>query len=287
MILNAGTWPEGTYYMAVQAINPNGIGSAWSEEILFENHLISTEFTASANELSTADTLHVSPIYAREGGNYQYKLYPDGRVVNQTTNGTADIVFDSYGTKTVTLSLDGHTFSQGIQVLPFRREAANGYSGYSFDFNQDGWPEGFSIKLYSNTQGTFKELMKSFNTDLYINHGGYVVDFNQDGLPDILGNSMTVNNQKKRFLLNDGDMDFHTYEEDLCLNTPGNPIADNIGLTPIGDIDNNGLVDFVSLNTFYKNNGNGVLEESCCMKVRNISSPLPWLISTKTVIWIL
>lgn len=99
MILNAGTWPEGTYYMAVQAINPNGIGSAWSEEILFENHLISTEFTASANELSTADTLHVSPIYAREGGNYQYKLYPDGRVVNQTTNGTADIVFDSYGTK--------------------------------------------------------------------------------------------------------------------------------------------------------------------------------------------
>lgn len=261
MILNAGTWPEGTYYMAVQAINPNGIGSAWSEEILFENHLISTEFTASANELSTADTLHVSPIYAREGGNYQYKLYPDGRVVNLTTNGTADIVFDSYGTKTVTLSLDGHTFSQGIQVLPFRREAANGYSGYSFDFNQDGWPEGFSIKLYSNTQGTFKELMKSFNTDLYINHGGYVVDFNQDGLPDILGNSMTVNNQKKRFLLNDGDMDFHTYEEDLCLNTPGNPIADNIGLTPIGDIDNNGLVDFVSLNTFYKNNGNGVLEE--------------------------
>lgn len=139
MILNAGTWPEGTYYMAVQAINPNGIGSAWSEEILFENHLISTEFTASANELSTADTLHVSPIYAREGGNYQYKLYPDGRVVNLTTNGTADIVFDSYGTKTVTLSLDGHTFSQGIQVLPFRREAANGYSGYSFDFNQDGW----------------------------------------------------------------------------------------------------------------------------------------------------
>lgn len=83
--------------------------------------------------------------------------------------------------------------------------------------------EGFSIKLYSNMQGTFKELMKSFNTDLYINHGGYVVDFNQDGLPDILGNSMTVNNQKKRFLLNDGDMDFHTYEEDLCLNTPEIP----------------------------------------------------------------
>lgn len=261
MMLNAGTWPEGTYYMAVQTISPNGIGSVWSEEISFKNHLVSTEFTASANELSTADTLHISPIYAREGGNYQYKLHPDGRVINQMTNGTADIVFDSYGSKTVTLSLDGHTFSQGIRVLPFRKETVDSYSGYAFDLNQDGWPEGYSIKLYSNTQGTFKELMKSFNTDLYINHGGYVVDFNQDGLPDILGNSMTVNNQKKRFLLNDGNMDFHAYEGDLCLNTPGNPMADNIGLTPIGDIDNNGLIDFVSLNTIYKNNGNGVLEE--------------------------
>lgn len=261
MMLNAGTWPEGTYYMAVQTISPNGIGSAWSEEISFENHLVSTEFTASANELSTADTLRISPIYAREGGNYQYKLHPDGRVINQMPNGTADIVFDSYGSKTVTLSLDGHTFSQGIRVLPFHKENAGSYSGNAFDLNQDGWPEGYSIKLYSNTQGTFKELMKSFNTDLYINHGGYVVDFNQDGLPDILGNSMTVNNQKKRFLLNDGNMDFHAYEGDLCLNTPGNPMADNIGLIPIGDIDNNGLIDFVSLNTIYKNNGNGVLEE--------------------------
>lgn len=261
MMLNAGTWPEETCYMAVQTISPNGIGSAWSEEISFENHLVSTEFTASANELSTADTLHISPIYAREGGNYQYKLHPDGRVINQMTNGTADIVFDSYGSKTVTLSLDGHTFSQGIRVLPFHKENVGSYSGCAFDLNQDGWPEGYSIKLYSNTQGTFKELMKSFNTDLYINHGGYVVDFNQDGLPDILGNSMTVNNQKKRFLLNDGNMDFHAYEGDLCLNTPGNPMADNIGLTPIGDIDNNGLIDFVSLNTIYKNNGNGVLEE--------------------------
>lgn len=273
MMLNAGTWPEGTYYMAVQAISPNDIGSAWSEEILFENHLVSTEFTASANELSTADTLHISPIYAHEGGNYQYKLHPDGRVVNQTANGTADIVFDCYGSKTVTLSLDGHTFSQGIQVLPFRKEIADNYRGCSFDLNQDGWPEGFSTKLYSNTQGTFKELMKSFNTDLNIK-SGYVVDFNQDGLPDILSNSITVNNQKRRFLLNDDDMDFHTYEGDIWLNTPGNPMADNIELTPIGDIDNNGLVDFVSLNTIYKNNGNGVLEEKLLYEGTEYITPI-------------
>ena len=119
MILNAGTWPEGTYHIAVQAIAPNGTGSAWSEETSFENHLVSPAFTASVNELSTADTLHIAPIYAREGANYQYNLQPDGRIVSQNTDGSADIVFESYGQKTVTLSLDGHTFTQGVRVLPF------------------------------------------------------------------------------------------------------------------------------------------------------------------------
>ena len=40
MMLNAGTWPEGTYHITVQAITPNGIGSAWSEDTSFENHLV-------------------------------------------------------------------------------------------------------------------------------------------------------------------------------------------------------------------------------------------------------
>ena len=86
MMLNAGTWPEGTYHIAVQAITPNGIGSAWSEETSFENHLVSPAFTASVNELSTADTLHIAPIYAREGANYQYNLQPDGRIAVSYTH---------------------------------------------------------------------------------------------------------------------------------------------------------------------------------------------------------
>ena len=202
MMLNAGTWPEGTYHITVQAITPNGIGSAWSEDTSFENHLVSPAFTASVNELSTADTLHVAPIYAREGANYQYNLQPDGRIVCQNTDGSADIVFESYGQKNVTLSLDGHTFTQGVRVLPFHTETGeDGYSGSVFDLNQDGWAEGFTQRFYTNAQGTFKELMKSFNTDLDISHGGYVVDFNRDGLPDIYGNYLKVNNQQKRFLL--------------------------------------------------------------------------------------
>ncbi|WP_443688874.1 FG-GAP repeat domain-containing protein, partial [Paraprevotella xylaniphila] len=186
LMLNAGTWPEGTYHIAVQAISPDGIGSAWSKETSFENHLVSPAFTASVNELSTADTLHIAPIYAREGANYQYNLQPDGRIVSQNADGSADISFESFGQKTVTLSLDGHTFTQGVQVVPFRTETnEDGYSGNVFDLNQDGWAEGFSERFYTNTQGTFKELMKSFNTDLNISHGGYVVDFNRDGRPDI------------------------------------------------------------------------------------------------------
>lgn len=262
LMLNAGTWPEGTYHIAVQAISPDGIGSAWSKETSFENHLVSPAFTASVNELSTADTLHIAPIYAREGANYQYNLQPDGRIVSQNRDGSADIVFENYGLKTVTLSLDGHTFTQGVRVLPFHTETGeDGYSGNVFDLNQDGWAEGFSERFYTNTQGTFKELMKSFNTDLNISHGGYVVDFNRDGRPDIYSNDLKVSDQQKRFLLNDGDMDFHAYEGEICLNTPNNPIGEHDYLTPIGDMDNDGRVDFASGTLMYKNTANGTWEE--------------------------
>lgn len=262
LMLNAGTWPEGTYHIAVQAISPDGIGSAWSKETSFENHLVSPAFTASVNELSTADTLHIAPIYAREGANYQYNLQPDGRIVSQNRDGSADIVFENYGLKTVTLSLDGHTFTQGVRVLPFHTETGeDGYSGNVFDLNQDGWAEGFSERFYTNTQGTFKELMKSFNTDLNISHGGYVVDFNRDGRPDIYSNYLKVSDQQKRFLLNDGDMDFHAYEGEICLNTPNNPIGEHDYLTPIGDMDNDGRVDFASGTLMYKNTANGTWEE--------------------------
>ena len=262
LMLNAGTWPEGTYHIAVQAISPDGIGSAWSKETSFENHLVSPAFTASVNELSTADTLHIAPIYAREGANYQYNLQPDGRIVSQNADGSADISFESFGQKTVTLSLDGHTFTQGVQVVPFRTETnEDGYSGNVFDLNQDGWAEGFSERFYTNTQGTFKELMKSFNTDLNISHGGYVVDFNRDGRPDIYSNYLKVSDQQKRFLLNDGDMDFHAYEGEICLNTPNNPIGEHDYLTPIGDMDNDGRVDFASGTLMYKNTANGTWEE--------------------------
>lgn len=262
LMLNAGTWPEGTYHIAVQAISPDGIGSAWSKETSFENHLVSPAFTASVNELSTADTLHIAPIYAREGANYQYNLQPDGRIVSQNADGSADISFESFGQKIVTLSLDGHTFTQGVQVVPFRTETGeDGYSGNVFDLNQDGWAEGFSERFYTNTQGTFKELMKSFNTDLNISHGGYVVDFNRDGRPDIYSNYLKVSDQQKRFLLNDGDMDFHAYEGEICLNTPNNPIGEHDYLTPIGDMDNDGRVDFASGTLMYKNTANGTWEE--------------------------
>lgn len=262
LMLNAGTWPEGTYHIAVQAISPDGIGSAWSKETSFENHLVSPAFTASVNELSTADTLHIAPIYAREGANYQYNLQPDGRIVGQNTDGSADILFESFGQKNVTLSLDGHTFTQGVRVLPFRTETGeDGYSGSVFDLNQDGWAEGFTQRFYTNAQGTFKELMKSFNTDLNISHGGYVVDFNRDGQPDIYGNYLKVSDQQKRFLLNDGNMDFHAYEGEICLNTPSNPIGQYDYLTPIGDLDNDGRVDFIENTLMYKNTANGVWEE--------------------------
>ena len=275
LMLNAGTWPEGTYHIAVQAISPDGIGSAWSKETSFENHLVSPAFTASVNELSTADTLHIAPIYAREGANYQYNLQPDGRIVGQNRDGSADIVFENYGLKTVILSLDGHTFTQGIRVLPFRTdESEDGYSGNVFDLNQDGWAEGFSERFYTNTQGTFKELMKSFNTDLNISHGGYVVDFNRDGRPDIYGNYLKVSDQQKRFLLNDGDMDFHAYEGEICLNTPSNPIGQYDYPTPIGDLDNDGRVDFKKNNIIYKNTANGVWEQKNFAKEETYYDPI-------------
>ncbi len=269
---NAGSWPEGTYYLSVQAISPDGTGSPWSTATAFDNRLMSGEFIASTNEMSTIDTLRVQPLHVRSGSTYSYALQPDGHVASQEADGSARIVFESYGLKTVTLSADGHTFTQHVRVNPFRTETGeDGYSGSVFDLNQDGWPEGYETKLYSNTQGTFKELMKSFNTVLNASHGGFITDFNLDGLPDIYGNYLKVNGEQKRFLLNDGSMDFHAYEGDVCLNTPSNPIGQYDYLVPFGDIDNDGRVDFIKNGLMYKNTESGVWEQKLLAENAGVS----------------
>ena len=58
-------------------------------------------------------------------------------------------------------------------MLPFHTETGeDGYSGSVFDLNQDGWAEGFTQRFYTNTQGTFKELMKEYRAELQDNDCG-------------------------------------------------------------------------------------------------------------------
>lgn len=260
MTLNAGTWPEGTCYIAVQTVSGDGRGSAWSDEVTLDNRLLSTEFVTSSHLISTVDTLTVSPLMARQGTEYTYDAAPDGRIVSQGSDGTAHITFASHGLKDVTLTADGHSFTQRVRVVPMRTDRSqDGYAGQVFDFDQDGWVEGFAGKFHTNDRGTFKELAQSFNSTLDINHEGYAIDYDRDGRADVYGNYITAGSQKPRVLLNRGGMDFEAHDGDIYANGSTQPMITYP--YPVGDIDNDGLVDFVAASRLYRNDGGGQLTE--------------------------
>lgn len=130
------------------------------------------------------------------------------------------------------------------------------------ELNGDGKPD-FIASNGNDTKMYLSQPDRSYKATSCPSLGSQLTqaDLNRDGRPDIYGNYLKVSDQQKRFLLNDGDMDFHTYEGEICLNTSNSPIGQYNYLTPIGDMDNDGRVDFIENTLMYKNTANGVWEE--------------------------
>lgn len=258
--LDLRSWPSGTYYVSVQAIDPNHAGSAWSEEISFRHTYIPVEFTLSSTQTSTALTLDIHYTVS-DGMTHSWQL--DGADIKSDSRGLMTIQWDKPGTKeiihTMTAS-DGTqaTSRQTVSVManwltssdnnPFYRN----YYPQFFDYDNDGLvdfvaPVADNAGLYHNDgNGTFSKAKGIFNQGLSFSKCAWV-DWNMDGKADVIYYDYAT--QKHGLLLNNGNGSF-TKQSNVNISVPELPIDIK------ADFNNDGLVDFTGYG-LYRNDGNG------------------------------
>lgn len=257
--LDLRSWPSGTYYVSVQAIDPNHAGSAWSEEISFRHTYIPVEFTLST-QTSTALTLDIHYTVS-DGMTHSWQL--DGADIKSDSRGLMTIQWNKPGTKeiihTMTAS-DGTqaTSRQTVTVManwltssdnnPFYRN----YYPQFFDYDNDGLvdfvaPVADNAGLYHNDgNGTFSKAKGIFNQGLSFSKCAWV-DWNMDGKADVIYYDYTT--QKHGLLLNNGNGNF-TKQSNVNISVPELPIDIK------ADFNNDGLVDFTGYG-LYRNDGDG------------------------------
>ena len=106
---------EGTYYIAVQAIDAGGLGGAWSDDAVYQHKKYAADFSISHSEMTTADTLQLA---ARkiDGATYKWDI-ADGTIISGEGN-RIDVTFSSYGEREIGLTItlaDGSTLTAGTR----------------------------------------------------------------------------------------------------------------------------------------------------------------------------
>lgn len=238
-LINTQAWGKGDYYIAVQAIDPSGLASPWSEETLFTNNVLAVDYLISSPMITTTDTLHVvlnTPFQP----DYQYAWdFGEGSEVIQSTDTEWQVVYHQAGSKTMRLTVtdeEGLTADKErslyVQPVYMRRwtHMAEGqgdveyqtYTGRFMDLNMDGnndligtMKQGWSALhgvLQNDGKGNFQKVGRTYNSDFEpsTSHRAEIIDYNMDGLPDFV-----VPSNKGNLFINEGDFDFTYSTEDL------------------------------------------------------------------------
>ena len=224
--VNVAGWAEGDYYISVQAIDPSGLGGAWSDEIVYHHSLLSADFAIDKLEISTVDTLTVQ-YSGVVNPNYTYTWnFGDSAIVISQESQTYRSAWNTGGIKTISLQVTDNTgrtsplVKKQIQVDAVRFDVAPGIARLTYlDMDGDGIMEGFGrygdvdgFYTYKG-DGTFKKIARTYNTDISVSNwtgwsslnypeGLNVQDYNMDGLPDVI-----FPTNKGTVMLNDGDLD--------------------------------------------------------------------------------
>ena len=248
-LFNTSAMEEGTYYIAVQAIDAGGLGSAWSDEAVYQHKKAEADFSISHSEMTTADTLQLA---ARkiDGATYKWDV-ADGTIISAEGN-RAEVVFYSYGERKIGLTTtlaDGSVLTaepKTVKVLMFTRGSDSGllsaYGDFNFDGNIDGFGRdsfGSSTGLVSNDgKAVFTKVAKLYNTDLEGTVYG-ILDFNKDGYLDFM-----IDADKGNVFINSGFDDFsfeYSKKEHTVIN--GNYDYYPIGML-LGDMNNDGYPEW-------------------------------------------
>lgn len=264
--IDVSGWHPGTYYIAVQAIDPNHKGGPWSDELVYEHSVLGSGFMVDNIEFTTADTLSISFDRAMlQNYTYEWDFGQDAVIVSDT-NDLIKIVYDTAGDKEIslrTMDAQGQSTEKTVlvKVSAVRTNADNDryeqYGGTALvyaDWDADGNIDLLSSNgFYQNDgQGSVNGVGKIFNLNLtFDSYYGTVnvVDYNMDGLPDVIGPT-----NKGNVLINVGDFNFSF----LDIENPEYFRSSRV--TNLVDLNNDGLVDvlydFYSSIVISKNPGN-------------------------------
>eukprot|EP01029_Cantina_marsupialis_P023175 TRINITY_DN573927_c0_g2_i1.p1 TRINITY_DN573927_c0_g2~~TRINITY_DN573927_c0_g2_i1.p1 ORF type:complete len:2750 (-),score=319.36 TRINITY_DN573927_c0_g2_i1:5689-13938(-) len=209
------TWPNGTYYVSVQAVDPQFKGGAWSEEVSFEKETFYADFDILPNYLEGIpnDYTTLEAITFKDSVMINFKgeigdnitlewEFDDPIFVNGEGKGPYKLKYDKEGVKTITMSVlsNGtklYTRKKHLSVSPLTIEERTSLTlndgtdinspSSSADFDSDGDLDFVLDGLYTNNgDGTCSKLGKIFNLD-YNSHGGFWCDYDLNGEIDILG----------------------------------------------------------------------------------------------------
>ena len=271
--LDVSHWKRGTYYIAIQTVDPMGKGSAWSDELVYEHDMLQADFSLSDLELSSADTLVVTAAAQDKELDYVWN-FDGGRVVEALADSSRIwLVYDVPGEKhirhIVRNPIDGtenvcdkNLLIQRVSFETCGKETL-GYTraGQFWDFNGDGVLDlidnnGFYV---NDGTGKYEKLGTIFNSNLtftsYSNDKVCrLLDFDMDGDADIL-----IQSNKGNLILNNGNNSFEAKESNslLCDDADILPDLNNDGFNEIYDWD----YDYGDFNGICVNTGDNEIFE--------------------------
>lgn len=261
--LDVNSWKQGTYYVAVQAVDPMGKGSEWSDEVIFENSILNSSFSISISEntlmsYTTQDTVMV----CYDGTIVPAVVYDwdfDGATIDSVSVDKSKywIHWLTAGEKTVSLQVRNSSFvspicEQTVRVFPIKSERIfidsdgekafidiNG-NGHLDMFLDDEWSDSSGDGFYQNDgNGNFTKIAKLYNMNVEYKRAK-VFDFNNDGYPDVENSTEAfINDQKGGFVKKPGHTSSYFGEW-------------------IGDWNHDGYHDLEYSNSIYANAGDNV-----------------------------
>ena len=280
-ILDVSQWKAGDYYISIQAIDPMGMGSAWSDEVIFHHDWEKKDFTLSSNFVEASDSLILTLSPRFDLYDYQWDI-EDGRVVKVSEDGSRYyVLFDKAGVKKIVLKKTSKNTDDEIRISKTVTSKSNRFDRASFegwvlfDINEDGSIDsGRGDGLWINDgSGEFSKLPSIFNSNLSVSNYYSLIDYDMDGDLDIFvksnkGNLLQNNGHgsfegknvnedsflgiKSQIVVdfdNDGYMDCLTSDYEIKFNSGDNVNCEIIdlggyrGYTAVVDMNNDGLYD--------------------------------------------
>ena len=232
--LDVSRWKQGTYYIAIQTVDPMGKGSAWSDEVVYRHDLVQAAFTVSDDELAAADTLVLTAASRADGLDYAWDFDGGKAIKASADSAQVWLTFDVPGEKhlrlTVTNPADGTEDVREkvvtVQRVSFERREAAAFgfteSRHFWDMDGDGVLDvidknGFYVH---DGAGRYEKLGTIFNSNLQIPYRGDglppFLDFDMDGDADIV-----LKSNKGNLILNNGNNSFEAQESSswFCVNS--------------------------------------------------------------------